>query len=113
MTRWERIKHRLGVHDINAEWLDGRIFEGGRFQRTYYCPQCDRIFHTGNVYWETRQERLSLSQLRVERDEGRRSMQRLLLEKPYKEQPTETAPFSAEELQQKMNDIHTWLNEHS
>lgn len=74
MTRWERIKHRLGVHG-EAEWLDGRVWATGWYRHTYYCSQCNVIFHEGNVNWETRQSRLSLSQLRAERDAERERIQ--------------------------------------
>lgn len=78
MTRWERFKHWLGWHGEGVEWLDGRIFTNGWYQRTYYCPHCGTIFHEGNVNWETRQSRLSLTQLRNERDAERERMNKAL-----------------------------------
>lgn len=68
MNWLESFKHKLGFHGKDVEWLDGRTWAAGWYQRTYHCPRCNVIFHEGNVRWDTRQSRMSLSQLRTERD---------------------------------------------
>lgn len=82
---WERVKHWIGIHSDNAEWLDGRIFADGSYLRTYYCPDCKVVFHRGTAWgWNPRQTRMSYEQLKAERDAGRNAMARILMEKPYR-----------------------------
>ncbi len=108
MTCWEWIKHWIGLHGDDAEWLDGRTFIDGSYLRTYYCPTCKVVFHQGNGWaWNPRQLRLSYEQLKAERDAGRNAMMRILMDAPH----TYTArkPFSMEDLDKEMNLIGEWL----